>query len=316
MEYLTAFEYTLGVTSPVFVIVFLGYLLKKRGQINSEFVNVASGLVFNICLPILIFIAMLQNQVDLSLQIPLALYCLFAAAFCFILFWWGSAYHVAPADRGVVVQGAFRSNLGIIGLALCGKAFGQEGLVVGAVILAVVVPIFNVLSVYALNRSLATKQSFSLLKTVKDVIKNPLIIAILLGVAFTQAGIGLPKVMYDAGAYLAAMTLPLALICIGGTLSLRELTFNSRLSSMAVFAKLIVVPLIAVLPAYYLGFSSIELGCILLMFASPTATASFVMVRSLGGNYALASNIIVLSTLLSVISISALLYGAKLMYWI
>ncbi len=316
MDYLTAFEYTLGVTSPVFVIVFLGYMLKKRGQINNDFVNIASGLVFNICLPVLIFIAMLQNQVDLAQQIPLALYCLVVAGLCFILFWWGSAYCVTPVDRGVVVQGAFRSNLGIIGLALCGKAFGQEGLAVGAVILAVVVPIFNVLSVYGLNRSLAAKQNFSLLKTVEDIAKNPLIIAILLGFVFTQAGMTLPKVMYDAGTYLAAMTLPLALICIGGALSLRELTFNSRLSSMAVLAKLIVVPIIAVLPAYYLGFSAIELGCILLMFASPTATASFIMVRALGGNSALASNIIVLSTLLSAISISVLLYGAKLINWI
>ena len=269
MGYLAALEYTLSVTGPVFIIVFVGLYLKRKGHIDGAFVAKASALVFNICLPILIFLSMIDNDLHLSDQLPLVWFCIAAAIVTFIIFWGLSALWVPHADRGVAVQGAFRSNLGIVGIALCAKAFGDDGLAIGAVILAVVTPVFK-----------------------------------------------LPKVMYDAGQYLARMTLPLALIAIGGSLSLRELKHTSALSAQAVFAKLVIVPVVVGIAAYLLGFSGVEMGCIILMFASPTAAASFVMVRAMGGNHVLASNIIAMSTLLSALSVSLLLYFAKVLAWI
>ncbi len=316
MGYLSALEYTLSVTGPVFIIVFVGLYLKRRGHIDSGFVGNASALVFNICLPILIFLSMIDNDLHLGDQLPLVWFCISAAIVSFLLFWWLSALWVPHADRGVAVQGAFRSNLGIVGIALCAKAFDQEGLAIGAVILAVVTPVYNILSVYALNRSLHPGRSVQWGKTLKDIAKNPLIIAIFLGFFCAWLDFKLPKVMYDAGQYLARMTLPLALIAIGGSLSLRELKHTSSISTQAVFAKLVIVPVFVGIAAYLLGFNGVEIGCIILMFASPTAAASFVMVRSMGGNFTLASNIIALSTLMSAFSISLILYLAKVLAWV
>ncbi len=313
MEYWLALEYCLAVTVPVFIIIFLGFYLKSRRDIGDSFVNGASTLVFKVCLPILIFLSIVENKVSILAQLPLVLFCIVSAVVCFGLFWRLSGFCVNDSDRGVVVQGAFRSNLGIIGLALCAKGFDQEGLAVGAVILAVVTPVYNILSVFALNYSQHGQQAATVAKTLKDVAKNPLIIAIALGFIVGQIDLKIPVVLYDAGSYLAAMTLPLALISIGGSLSMRELKNSSKLSAWTVFSKLIIVPLLVVPSAYFMGFRGVELGCILLMFASPTATASFVMVRAMGGNSQLASNIIVLSTLFSAISISGLLYLIKLM---
>ncbi len=316
MGYWDALAYCLAVTSPVFVIVLLGFVLKGRGIIDEGFVASASALVFKVCLPTLIFLSILKNQVSLWDQLPLVLYCVGAALASFALFWWGARYRVPLVDRGVVVQGAFRSNLGIIGFALCAKEFDQEGLAIGAVILSVVTPVYNILSVYALNSSLKGHQAVPIKKTLTDILKNPLIIAIALGFVAIQLDFKLPKVLYDTGNYLASMTLPLALIAIGGSLSLSALKDSSHMASWAVFAKLIIVPLLAVIPAWLMGFKGVELGCILFMFASPTAAASFVMVHALGGNHILASNIIVVSTLFSALSISILLYMAKLLAWV
>ncbi len=316
MGYWDALAYCLAVTSPVFIIVLLGFILKERNSIDAAFVGSASALVFKVCLPTLIFLSILQNQVSLWAQLPLVGYCLCAAIVSFLLFWWGARRGIPLVDRGVVVQGAFRSNLGIIGFALCAKEFGQDGLAIGAVILAVVTPVYNILSVYALNTSLKSQQAVPMGKTLTDIAKNPLIIAIALGFIAIQLNFKLPKVLYDTGTYLANMTLPLALIAIGGSLSLRDLKDSSRVASLAVFSKLIIVPLLAVIPAWFMGFRGVELGCILFMFASPTAAASFVMVHALGGNHVLASNIIVLSTLFSALSISTLLYVAKLLAWV
>ncbi len=316
VDYWDALKYCLVVTSPVFVIVLVGFVLKLRKTIDEAFVASASGLVFKVCLPTLIFLSILQNDVSLGQQMPLVIYCVCAAIGCFVLFWWWSRYWVAAVDRGVVVQGAFRSNLGIIGFALCAKGYGEEGLALGAVILAVVTPVYNILSVYALNASLSKGAGVSWLKTIKDIAKNPLIVAIALGFIATSLDLKLPKVMYDAGTYLANMTLPLALIAIGGSLSLTGLRSGASLAAWSVIAKLVLVPLLVVIPAYMLGFKGVELGCILFMFASPTAAASFVMVQATGGNHLLASNIIVLSTLMSALSISLLLYVAKLLAWV
>jgi predicted permease len=316
VAYWDALAYCWAVPSPVFIIVLLGFILKERRSINDAFVASASALVFKVCLPTLIFLSILQNQVNLQEQLPLVIYCVGAAIVSFLLFWWLARYRIPLVDRGVVVQGAFRSNLGIIGFALCAKEFGQEGLAVGAVILAVVTPVYNILSVYALNTSLKSQHAVPMGKILADIAKNPLIIAIALGFVAIQLDFKLPKVLYDTGTYLANMTLPLALIAIGGSLSLKDLKDSSRVASVTVFAKLVIAPLIAVIPAWFMGFRGAELGCILFMFASPTAAASFVMVHSLGGNHILASNIIVLSTLFSALSISTLLYVAKLLAWV
>lgn len=316
VTYLSALQYTLSVTAPVFLVVFLGIVLKARGKLSDEFISTSSALVFNICLPILIFLSIQDHAIDWVGQSRLIGFSVISAIVLFFVFWWLSRIFVSHEDRGVVVQGAFRSNLGIIGLALCAKAFESDGLAVGAVLLAVVTPVYNVLSVYALNRSLESGGSLSVAKTLADIAKNPLIIAIILGVVCNQMDLKLPKVMYDAGSYLAQMTLPLALIAIGGSLSLKELKTSTGLSLQVTFAKLILVPVGVLVAAFQIGFRGTELGCILLMFASPTATASFIMVKAMGGNYALASNIIVLTTLLSGVTISLLLYLSVVLGWL
>ena len=316
MAYLDALNYVLMVTVPVFILVFLGGVLKYLKHIDDSFIKTASSLVFNVCLPVLLFISILNNKVDLSVYGSLVVFCLVAAGLAFVVLWFASAYWVKAEDRGVVVQGAFRSNLGIIGLALCAKGFGAEGLAVGAVILAVVTPLYNVLSIYGLSHSLQGENNLSIGSVLSGIVKNPLIIAIVLGLLAGELSITLPVIVADAAQYIAAMTLPLALIAIGGSLSLKELKATSGISLQVVTIKLILIPLIVGFLAYRLGFTGVELGCILLMFASPTATASFIMVRAMGGNYPLASNIIVISTLLSAVSISLLLYVAKVLLWI
>ena len=110
MAYIEALEYTLSVTGPVFIIVFVGLYLKRKGHIDTGFVGQASSLVFNICLPILIFLSMIDNDLHLLDQLPLVWFCISAAVISFVAFWLISALWVPHQDRGVAVQGAFRSG--------------------------------------------------------------------------------------------------------------------------------------------------------------------------------------------------------------
>ena len=123
MNYLSALSYTLHVTAPVFIIVFVGFFLKRVGIIDSHFVAKASDLVFKVCLPLLIFLSMSDNDIALLSQASLVSFSVAAALASFWVLWLASRFWVPHVDRGVVVQGAFRSNLGIIGIALCAYCF-------------------------------------------------------------------------------------------------------------------------------------------------------------------------------------------------
>jgi len=103
----------------------------------------------------------------------------------------------------------------------------------------------------------------------------------------------------------------LALICIGGSLSFSALKERQTLSWIAVIIKLIILPLGVGVGAYAFGFRGVELGCLILMFASPTAAASFVMVRAIGGNHTMAANIIALTTMASLFTLSIMIYLLK-----
>lgn len=308
-SYLAALEFSFSVTAPVFLIVFLGLYLKLKGQINDEFIATASKLVFNICLPTLMFLSILNSGIDLSKQWRLAAFAALAGMVSFYLFWWVSPLFTSkPEDRGVAVQSAFRSNLGIVGIALCAKAYGQSGLAVGALLLAVVTPIYNILSIYALTRSLKQNESLRWGQLLIDIVKNPLIVSILFAVFGLAMGWKLPPILDETGRYLGSMTLPLALITIGGSLSLSAMKQAGPLSAYIVLAKLVLLPAGVLSMGWWYGLKGVELGCLGLMFASPTAAASFVMVRSMGGNHKLASNTIALSMLGSALTISVLLY--------
>ncbi len=310
--YLSALQFTFSVTAPVFLILFLGLYLKRTQRINDNFIGIASKLVFNICLPILLFLAIINSQVNLIAQSSLALFSACAAILSFLIFWWiAPLFTNSPEDKGVAVQSAFRSNLAIIGLALCTNAFGEAGLTIGALIIAVVTPIYNILSIYALTRSLHENEKLRWDQLVLDIAKNPLILAIALAFIFLYFDWRLPVVLNETGRYLSKMTLPLALITIGGSLSLSAIRKSSVLSSYIVATKLIILPFTVTLFAWLLGFKNIEISCLALMFASPTAAASFVMVKVIGGNHKLASNTIAMSTLVSALTISILLYSLR-----
>jgi predicted permease len=300
-----------AITLPVFSLVFIGVWLKWRNKLDEGFTSSASYLVFNLALPVLMFAAIVRTDINAIANLPLVGFAVAFAIINFLLVWLPSQFWIEnKRSLGVFVQGSFRSNLGILGLAFCMTTFDQAGLAIGAVLLAVITPIYNVLSIFALSHS-AQQGRMDYWSLLKDVITNPLILAILLALPFAYWQVELPQVAMRAVDYLAAMTLPLALICIGASLSLSSLRQTQLLSWLAVVIKLVILPLAVAMIGAWLGFTGVELGCLILMFASPTAAASYVMVRSIGGDHHFAANIIALTTLVSLFTVSIAIYLLK-----
>jgi predicted permease len=169
------------------------------------------------------------------------------------------------------------------------------------VLAALVILLYNTLStiVLAVYSPVIKSDPWSICKSV---FRNPLIISVLAAVPFAAFKIVLPGWLQASGEYLAAMTLPLALICIGGTLSLAALRKSGDLAFSASLLKMIGLPLITTWGAWLYGFRGPELGTLFLYFASPTAAASFVMARAANGNHELAAAIIVITTVMAAVT--------------
>ncbi len=311
---LAIFLQTLNITAPVFAMLFLGVVLKRLALINDSFIHTASALVFNVSMPALLFLGIIHADLHSAWQPRLLGYFTVATLVCFAGAWGWALWRCPREDRGIYTQGAFRGNNAIIGLALAAMLYGSYGISLGAILAGLVILLYNTLStvVLAVYSPKIKSDPWSICKSV---VKNPLIIAVLTAIPFAVFQIGLPGWLQTSGEYLAQLTLPLALICIGGTLSLASLRTSGRLALSASLLKMITLPLLATLGAWLFGFRGPELGILFLYFASPTAAASFVMARAANGNHDLAAAIIVMTTLMAAITTNIGIFVLQLGGW-
>lgn len=301
------FYFAFSITAPIFIVLLVGSFLRTKEFVDDAFVATSSKLVFHIALPALLFVNIIEANIDLHQSIGLVTFALLATLVIYLLLEISVPWFIQPAsDRGTVVQGAFRANMGIIGLAYCVNAYGSEVYSLAAIYLALVTIAFNVLSVTTLVRwqtdgDTANRRRFG--DVFWGVIKNPLIVSICVALSLNLLDVSLPQVLLQTGHYFAQITLPLALLVAGASLNIKR---DNQLKNALITAvlKLILIPLLIVLAALSLGFKGMELGVLFLMCSAPSASVSYVMARALGGNATLAANVIVITTLASLFTTS------------
>ena len=304
-------------TLPIFLVLCVGVWLRRSRRIDDAFVEKGSQLVFQLALPTVLFLSI--SQADFARAFNQTL---IGVGLIGTLLVWGTLELLSsklvhpPSDRGVVVQAGFRSNMGIIGLAYCFNAFGQTGLIAASMYLALVTILFNVLSVISLNRWSDQGVDSSVKAIVKGIATNPLIVAICAAIPFSAFQIPLPTILTRGAEYIAQLALPLALLCTGASLSFASLRASSVNSTIAVAAKLLIAPIAVTAMGVFAGLRDLELGIVLLMSSAPTAAASYVMVRSIGGNAALAANVVAITTVLGIVTTSGLYALAVGFNWV
>tara|TARA_B110000503_G_C7168103_1_gene422881 strand:- start:5214 stop:6149 length:936 start_codon:yes stop_codon:yes gene_type:complete len=306
-------SYALDVTLPISLIIGLGILLKRIGWITDEFAKAGSDLVFNLTLPCLLFVNIATTNLTDHFPALLIVFAGSAMTAVFLIFHllaFGIANKLA---RGAFVQGACRGNMAIIGLALSVNAFGDSALAIASMYLAVLVVPLNIFSILTLYYH--QEKTPSVRDVAHSVLTNPLAIAISLAILVALLPIQVPRLMLDTGHYLASMTLPLALLCVGATIRLQEFRSSSVLY-WAISSKIIFIPMVATALGFYVGLRGEELGVLFMMTAAPTAAAAYPMVRSIGGDYHLTAAIIAGSTLMSIVSSTLGLFLLREMQWV
>jgi predicted permease len=292
--------------------VLAGYFIYRVTRVPDILVRDLSLLVFRVGLPVVLFFGAVQ--VDYT-RLGTAKYVLagslasLAVVACALIY--ANARGWRGEQRAIFTQGAYRANLGIIGIALCAEAYGQEGLALAALPVAVMTILYNLVAVVLLNH--AYGKGYRPAALLGGIISNPLVVGIAAGIICSLAGVELGPRMERAGALFSLVWLPLALMCIGASLNLGVLRRSSQFTLEATFWKLVLMPVIAVLVGGSMGIHGAEMGVLFLLLSAPVAAASYIMVMAAGGNGALSANIVVVSTIFSILTLTVGL--AALQWW-
>ena len=210
--------------------------------------------------------------------------------------------------RGVVIQGIFRSNFIIYGIPLTTYVFGAEKSSVCGMMIMIMVSLFNIAGVIVLEL-FREGGKIRPMKLVTGIIKNPLLQGCLVGLIFYLLQIRLPAFIATPVSSMAGAATTIALIVLGANLRFEELKKNSRTISIVLLIRLVVLPLVMVTFAYFIGLRGVELFLILMIFGTPVATSSYPMAQNMGGDGQLAGQLVFVSTVASLATIFVFIFA-------
>ncbi len=294
---------------PVFCIIFIGYALKRVGLLHEHFVADLHQLLYYVALPLLLFYKIGRAEFSENFM-PLVLYGLLASMLCVFVFayWYGKVRSYPPSVLGAFVQASGRGNLAYVGLAIVFSAYGEGGVAAAGILLGFIVPVINLLSVisilYPLRKEKGGKQHALLL----ELFGNPIFLGSFAGVVWSYFSFPLPQVAEKVLAILTPLSLPLALLVIGGAFSFGSFRGTFLRTLIATVLKLIILPALCLFFLLLLGVRGEGLGIGVLLAATPTAAVATIIAHQLGGDSVLSANVIMLSTLSSVFTYTAILY--------
>jgi hypothetical protein len=297
----------LNTLAPVFAVIALGAVLRRTGFLSDDLLRGLNRVVYWVALPALLF-----GKIATAQEIGPAAGTTFLIALAgtagAILVGYGAvrALRVPGRSAGTFVQAAFRGNLAYVGLPVILHAFdgNPQAEALAVLTLAPLVPIYNVSAVVALLASRHRLNGAAARQMGFQIVTNPLLLACLAGVAASLGGLRLPVAAERTLDVLADLTLPAALLAVGGALVRARLAGRVVHSLAASVVKLGVAPTVGLLTARLLSAGHNETFVALVLLACPTAVASHVLADQLGGDGELSAATIALSTVLSVVALT------------
>lgn len=284
---------------PMCLVMALGYGTRRLGWIRREEISAINKIAFRIFLPCLLYYNVYCSDLSGSFDPLLMAYAVGGVLLTFGLsLGYTLLTEKLPERRGVMIQGMFRSNYVIMGIPVATALLGADQLGTVSILIAVVVPLFNMLSVIVLE--VFRGQKPKPLHILGQIAKNPLVIGSVLGILALVAGIRLPHILEQTIQNISAIASPLQLFLLGAFFQFSGLkTYRRELVTVSA-AKLIVVPGLFLGLGALLGFRGVASVSLIGVFASPTAVNSFTMAQQMGGDAELAGDIVVTTSAVSI----------------
>ena len=318
---------------PIVLLILLGYLLRQWGMLSDLFVKNGGALVFKVLLPVLLFVNIYEIGDLADVDWAAVIFCVGAVVALFLLGIPAAALGTKdPLRKGVLWQCVFRSNYNIIGLPLAAALGGEEALAFAAIVAALVVPLYNVFAVISLCVYVSPEEGKkpSVKKILLDILKNPLIIAAIVGAVclgiraaenaiFGSVVFSLKedlKFLYSPLNSLKSMATPLALVVLGGQFRFSLVKGMFREIAVGTVVRLVVAPVLGLVIALALDSfchlsicDPVTVPGILCVLGAPVAVSSAVMASQMGNDEQLAAQLVVWTSIGSMFTVFALVCG-------
>jgi predicted permease len=293
---------------PVFTLIAMGAALKHWHLTSAEFLKTADRLVYFIFFPALLFWKIGGAPAAAGLSGPFYLAAALAVLLIYLVSLGYIRWRVPDFQAGTFSQSCYRFNT-YIGMAIIINALGEEGVRQFGLLIGFLIPMINVLAVSTLTWYAGgpTTVKARLRQAGRAMISNPLIIACVAGLLYSRTLGGFPTFFNNTLGLMAAITLPLALLSIGGALTFAGLRDHWGPSLAGTVFKLVLLPLTGWGLFRWMGIDGLDLQIGMIFFALPTSPAIYVLSSQLKSDTHLASAVIVLSTALSFVSLTIVL---------
>ena len=294
-----SFLYSINATVPIFLVMIVGWVIKQLGVIDDHFANVANKYVFKVALPVLLFRDLAAADFKSQFDVKFVLYCMIVTTIMFSGIWICTEIFMKDdTQKGAFVQASFRSSAAILGMAFIQNMYQSTGM--APLMIVAAVPLFNIFSVIVLTfkahpeyhgstEEQSTDKKENIKKACFNIVTNPIIIN---------------KTINN----IAQTATPVALICIGASFEGKKAIKKIKPTVIATFLKLVGLAAIFLPIAVRMGFRNQELMAILIMLASPSTVTCFVMAKGMDNDEVLSSSIVVLTTLLSSVTLTAWIF--------
>lgn len=303
--------YSLNATVPVFLVILIGYVLRRAGMLNDGFVKTSNTFNFKVTLPVLLFMDLSTTDIAGNFDVRYTLFCAGVTTVMFSVLWIGARFFVK--DKSIIgefVQASYRSSAAVLGVAFIQNIYGSSGM--APVMIIGCVPLFNIFAVLILTFENGKSGEKGHIKDAFfNILKNPIIIGIALGAIASAIRLNLPDIADKTLDLIAKMSTPLALIAIGAGFEGRKAIAKIKPTAVCAVIKLIVLPAVFLPIAVKLGFRDQELIALIIMLGSPTTPSSYIMSKNMGHEGVLTSSAIVSTTLLSALTLTLWIFAAR-----
>ena len=304
---------TLNAITPVFLIIATGYLLFRTRVVDEAVWSAIEHICFYLLLPFLIIRTLSRANlgsvpiVDFMTVLVVAVLGMSTLLILTHALIWKRFPKSGPSFSSVF-QGATRFH-GFVAIAVIGPLYGDDGVTLAALALAIMVPLLNVTSVIVLSIYGHSETRPEVIAVARKILTNPLIIACAVGLAFNWFGV--PDILFEAIDIIGAGGLGLALLAVGAGMKLGHAAQHKLLLAIGVLTRLIGMPVIIILMSWLVGLEGLARTVAIIAGAVPTAASAYVMARKMGGNAELMSSIVTFQVVVGFFTLPMFIYIAE-----
>lgn len=296
--------------APMFIVMAIGVLVRRRGMVSGDDVKRMNKLIFNALFPVMMFSNLygmdFADAVNPKMMVTGAaiLLTVYAASFIIVM-----KIEKDRRSRGAMIQAIFRSNFVIMGLPIVGNIFGSENLGMTTIMMTIIVPMYNILAVTTLEIFRGGKVSPG--HIIKEIFKNPLIMGAIAGILAVTTQLKVPYLVENTVDMLAAAATPMSLIMLGTSFDVQSIERCRRNLIICLVGRLVLVPAFALTVGILMGFRDVALVTLIAIFAAPCAVSSYTMAQQMDSDAELAGNCVIFSSLLSCVTMFLWIFMLK-----